>query len=256
MPSNKAHKLYRRAIRNHMAPYFPNWTPGTPNELGQYGRMQAGTFVAEGNIKDDFGIDFEIHYDESPEPFQFSAGGNVSVGFNAAADAGTIGNASLKLGFEQKHTVFVQALESRVHRIKNKRQVFDQLLAGFKNDSLSWKRNYVLVTDLLVGGRVVVAVTGESGGEINFSAAADVDGSQIPFDASIGLSLSNSNVLAYNTTGQKMPLCLGLSRIRGWFQQDFKGLKSADAASGATSPEVETYQFEQLSGQDWSGEEE
>jgi|GEM_PF-6582064 len=252
----KAHKIYRKAIRHHMAPFFPNWVPGTPNQLGQFGRMKEGTFVAEGNIKDHFGIDFEIHLDASGEPYQFSSGGNVKVGFNAAADAGAIGNASLKLEFEKKHTVFVQALESSVHRIKNKRQVFDKLLAGFKDGSLAWKRNYVLVTDILIGGRVVVAVTGESGGEINFSAQADVEASQIPFDASIGLNMSTSNMAAYNTTGQQMPLCLGLSRIRGWFRQDFEGLRSADTKSADTSPEAEEYQFEQLSGKDWSGEEE
>ncbi len=225
MPTPKAHKLYRRAINRNLAPYYANWLPGTPQKLGNYGVFNQGSFVTIGNIKDDFGIDFEVLEDPAPQDAEFNAGGNVSVSYDTTVAVDGLVNGSLKLTFERDNSVYFQTVGARANRIKNKLSVGDRILEGMKDGSIDWKRRYILITDIVTGGRTVAAVSSESGAEIEFSAAGNVPGSEIPIDASIALSVKKSNKIGYNVNSHGMDILLGLSKVkRRFFNPVFAGL--------------------------------
>ena len=213
----KAHKLYREAVRGNLKPYFPNWLPGDPQQLGNYGTMRDGVFTSLGNIKDDFGNDFRVVIDPHTDNHQFDAGGSVSVDFGASAGVGEVAKGSLKLGFEKEESVFFQALDARANRIANKREVGDRILKGFRDGTIGWKRKYVLITDIVTAGRTVAAVSGSKGATLELHAEGDVPAGQIPVDATIGLSVQSSSKVGYIVNGQGMDILLGLSKIKRRF---------------------------------------
>ena len=265
MPAPKAYKLYRNAVKENLAPYFANWLPGTPQQLGNYGTMQNGVFVAIGNIKDDFGIDFEIAEDPHTDTMEFYAGGNVSVSYDTSVDANGIAKGSLKLKFEREKSVYFQSVDARANRIKNKLAVGEAILQGMKNGTINWKRRYILVTDIVTGGRTIAAVAAESGATIEFGAKSGVPASQIPADASIGLSINSSQNIGYTVNGQAMDILLGLSKVRRrFFNPVFVGVSGSSMLTHLSmleeSPEVEDAEpmenltFGQLSGAELTSE--
>lgn len=232
MATPKAHKLYRRAIKRNLAPYYPNWLPGNPQQLGNYGVIKNGIFSVIGNIKDDFGIHFDILEDPHPDNHQFDAGGSVDVDINANAEANSIAKGSLQLGFDRSNSVFFQALDARANRIKNKAQVGDQLLQGFIDKTLNWERRYVLVTDIVTAGRTVAAVSSNSGATVEFSAEGNFPEDNILGDASIGLSVKSSSKVGYIVNGQGMDILLGFSKIRRrFFWPIFEGVRATTLAA-------------------------
>ena len=266
MPAPKAYKLYRNAVKENLVPYFANWLPGTPQQLGNYGTMKDGVFVTIGNIKDDFGIDFEIAVDPATDNMEFNAGGEVSVSYDTSVDANGVAQGSLKLQFKREKSVYFQTVGARANRIKNKLAVGEAILQGMKNGTINWKRRYVLVTDIVTGGRTVAAVSAEAGATIEFKAKGGIPASQIQVDGSVGLSVNTSSKVGYTVNGQSMDILLGLSKVRRrFFNPTFEGISGAstrthismleDTPESEAAEPLENLTFGQLSGAELTSEE-
>ena len=210
----KAHRVYRRAIRRNLKPYFANWMPGDPVNLGDYGYFRNGIFQYVGNIREDFEIAFEVYEDPTGSDLEFDANGSVDVNIDTGADAPELGKATLKLGFNGSWNVFFQALDTRTNRIGNKRAVGDAIENLYSQGK--WERRFVLVTDVVNAGRTIAGVSSEGGAELEFSAKGEVP-INILGDASVDLSIARTSKIGYKINTNGAQILLGLCKIKGRF---------------------------------------
>lgn len=224
-------KIYTDAIKNHEKVLFGNWNPGHPLKLGDFGIMTGNIFVHQGHLSQiaelsSFNIKSRI--DDTTDERTFTGGKGVNFGITAKAeinDSNIPIKSNLKIGFEKEEAVFFNAAECLVEMIENKHELGQAVL---KLPRDKWKREFVIVTDLIKAKRTLIAVSQEAGFTIEFEADANI--SNIDLDkANLNLNFKSQKSAGYHFISEQgtTPL-IGLSKIQSkflFFGNDFKPLK-------------------------------
>lgn len=215
---SKIAKIYTKAIRRNMKPLFANWEPGRPLELGDFGIIADNTFVYIGNIKDE-GMTFDVRKDETKDRKSFSSEGSTEIQLYAKGSTTVHGavnaKAALEIAFTSEDAVFFNAAECTYDMIRNKAALGREIMKRKKDGS--WKRKWVIVTDIVKAGSTTILVSGGKSSSVSLEAKGDVEKIDLA-DASLGLSVKRVRNVGYEVIAEEgMTPLLGLSGIRRRF---------------------------------------
>ncbi|MEM7368081.1 MAG: hypothetical protein AAF587_05730 [Bacteroidota bacterium] len=226
----KAGKIYRRAIKRNLKPYFANWLPGDSRELGEYGEFKGGIFRPIGNVKD-FGVEFIEKIDPSPDNHEFGASGAANVNFYAKGKLDPSANAAMEIAFTKEWAVYFKAIDARANRIADKNDLGKQILTLYKSGK--WKRRWVIITDVVSAGRTITAVSASNDSRIVLEAAAEIETIN-PVDASIELQATISSRVGYQVSGAAMQPLIGFSKVQMRFFTPVFRAKALPATTRST----------------------
>lgn len=222
--------IYSNEVYDNLRPLYGNWEPGQPIELGDYGVLQGRIFVRLGSIKA-MNIPFKPISEPRKSQKYFASSGSTSVSLNAAGSAAVPGGAnvkaSLKIDFTSERAVFFNAAECEYHMIDDKRSVGDNIMKLYKASPRKWKRDWVVVTDVIKAGATTVAISGGRTSSIVIEATGSEPTINLA-DASVGLAMKSASNVGYQViAGQGLTPLLGLSGIKSnflGFGSDFRPL--------------------------------
>jgi len=213
----KAYDIYTEAIRDHFKVFYANWPIGEPIKLGDYGIMNGRIFIREGNIIDDYDIQFQSRIDTTQDHYYFKSTDSVKVEFFPKGSYIQPGmpriKASMKIDFASEESVFFNAAGIKNHSIENLAKLGESILAMFKQKNWSEKR--VIVTRLVQADSTTIIISGKSGASITLGA----EGEAIPnidlADASIRMSVRVDDGVAFKiiTEDGYFPM-IGISGIK------------------------------------------
>jgi hypothetical protein len=110
---------------------------GTPRPLGQ--------FAIHGNLSD-LGIELETvaEDDNSKDSYVYASKGSVNVSFDANAEAGTVGEGKLTIGFSKEGSTYLSAVDCKETRFKTIIGL-ESKLADHQN-ALDWPSFFIVIS--------------------------------------------------------------------------------------------------------------
>jgi len=209
-------KTYVDDIHDEWEEVFATWPAGLELKLGDYGYLEDGIFQRMGNIAEK-GISGERRDDNNDTAIEYKSSDEVSVVGHAKGSVNVSGvanaKASLEISFSGKHAVFFKAAGGKWHTFESPEQIGQQILELFHAGK--WKREFLVVTNLLKAGATTVVVSNGSSASVSLEAQADDIEAIDLADASVGLRIkSESNLgLKIIAEGGMTPL-FGLMKIQ------------------------------------------
>ncbi len=198
-------EIYTDEVHSHLHPWYANWEPGEPINIGDYGRMDGDIFIREGHIST-FLPDFllETVRDRTADHKKFSSEGvqEVAIGADGRGNVGGAADVSagLRLEFSRKKGVFFNAAECTTVSLKDKTGLGKEIMKLYRNDT--WKKKWVIVTDLVKAKATTVAVSASKNSSITIQAKGDAAEFDLA-DASIDLKFTNSGSVGYTVEAEK-----------------------------------------------------
>lgn len=229
MALSTIHARYRKAVAKNLKPFYANWMPGQERALGDYGTFDNGIFIREGNVRD-LGLPFEEMQDPNADMLTFTEGGNTSMSLSAAGSVPELATATVKLTLENSATVYFQALDARSNTMRDKVDFGRRLIAYYHAHPDQWLRKWVVITDIVAAGRTIAFVSTQSAASVELAAQAEIPVEAIMVDADVHLSIKTAHNVGYQVIGNGMQVLIGVSKIRGWFHDQFEGKQIADGA--------------------------
>lgn len=217
--------LYADEVKKHFRTLFANWEPGTELRLGDYGTLHGNLFVPEGNLEEDFPDNFPqdfliIRKDETNDHKEFRSESGVDVTFSAKGSIGAAGvplaKATLEVQFGQKDAIFFDAADCRTERISNKAKVGEVLAELYARDE--WESKYCVVTDLVIAGRTILAISQSDSASITIEASSDQVAQIDLSDADVKVGFTSVRSIGYKVEAkQGLHLLMGLCQYKGGF---------------------------------------
>lgn len=240
-PMTKLASTLTRTLRKHFKPFYTNFPPGRPLELGDVGFLRDKQFIRQGNLRDIDGISpITVRPDSNGNHYEFSSSGEVSLGFTGKGQVDATGvvaaKAKVDISFSKKRAVFFNAADCTVESIDNLLVVGDEVMSLWREKR--WNPRMVIVTTLVRAGNMTLVVSGSSGASIEIQADADAVQDLDLTDAGIGLTARSSKSLAFKSvgeTGHNPLLSVSGVRKRFWRPDDFT-LKSIAVEGAEANP--------------------
>ena len=232
---------YCEQIKNHFKVFYATFPPNQPYELGDFGILNDEVFVRLGNVKNRFGLTFQVRAGEAKSPaIDFTSKGSVAVDFRTKAEA-AIGTVPVKAGlditFARENSVFFNAADCTLDSVEDQVALGEQIIKLYEQKK--WEKKYAIVTGVLRAKSTTAIVSSSS----NSSISLDAESPDIPAinlaDASLKLSVKRVKDVALKivTEGELVPL-MSLSKIQGGFfsEGDFGPLEGAFSLEGPDAP--------------------
>lgn len=218
--SNSTAKVYTDTVRKSQRVLYGVWEPGSPVELGDYGVMEGNIFVHQGNLKEfdelkDFKITIRKDKTEDDKTFSSQTGVDFQIKPRVGANLkGIPVNASIDFTFSKENAVFFNAAGCVVEMIENKYQLGEKLLEIHRNDKKRWKKEFVLVTQIVISERALILISTSNDFSISFEADAKVPVIDLA-NAALELNLKSQKSSGYKLNAKKglIPL-IGLSKMQ------------------------------------------
>ncbi|MET3105575.1 hypothetical protein AAKU67_003130 [Oxalobacteraceae bacterium GrIS 2.11] len=214
-------EIYTEAIHSNLKPLYGNWPPDQPLQLGDYGVLRDSTFIRLANIGDaGLAIKFSKLQSGSKNQEYFTSKEGVEVSFNAKGDgpvpSGVKANASMSISFSNSEAVFFNAAGCEFWTISDKNALAKAIMALYGRGNGLWKREWVVVTDLIKTGSATVVVSGGDSSAITLEAAANVTAIDLA-NVDLKLSLAHEKSIGYRIISDQSGLTplMGLSQIQG-----------------------------------------
>jgi len=226
-------KVYADTVKKNQRVLYGVWEPGFPVKLGDYGIMNGNIFVQIGNISelhDLKSLTIKTRKDDTKDEKFFTSQHGVEFTLNPKGSGvinGVETNASIDISFSKENSIFFNAAECAYEMIENKYELGRRLLDIHRKSKETWRREFVVVTDLVVSKRALILISTASDYAISFEADAKTPIIDLA-KASIGLTLKSQKSSGYKVVTEEglIPL-VGLSKIQPsflWFGGNFKPL--------------------------------
>ncbi len=145
-------KYTRDLYRNFK--YLATWKPGVPLQLGDIGVLKGKQFTRLGNIKSDFGIDFTVRKDTTPDNLKYVSKSGVSFTAKAANMKIPVGSTledsdiGFNISFSKEKAIFFEAEGTYYHSIESQFALGKEILKLYKENK--WDKDLVVITELAV----------------------------------------------------------------------------------------------------------
>ncbi len=217
-------EVYTEEVHDHLSPYYANWEPGEPLQLGDYGTLNGDTFDRLGNIST-FGIGFNVRRDTVGDQKKFSSEGTKErsggVGAEGTVNGVVDAKAELAVTFTRKNSVFFNAAECTADSIEDIAEVGKKLIDMYENDE-RWKKKWVVVTHVVTAGNTIIAVGTKAQSSVTFEVVGETKTIDLA-DASIDLKVANRDEGLYtidSLNGRGITPLMKLHRINtSWFEE-------------------------------------
>jgi hypothetical protein len=179
---------------------LPVWLPGTPMELGDVGVLGDSGWVKHTTLEA-LGIPATAEVTGTPIDYNYgsSDGAEVSTWLAGSGDPAisgiATGNAGLRIQFSRAGAFVLQANRVVVRRVANLAEVDRRILA--KHSGGGWRPEWVLVSEVALGGPAITVVSGGSTAEAFVDLGATVaPGGQPLAAAGAGLGFGTTKHVA------------------------------------------------------------
>jgi len=197
-------EVYADSLHEHFKVLYANWPPAYTPQLGDYGVMKDNIFLRSANVKERFGIDFQVREGKA-EDMDFKSSDSVDVVFNAKGSGTVSGGptikASMDITFSKKQSVFFYAADCRSKSIENKAALGDELLKLFEKKM--WNEHFVVLTDLIDAGATTVVISGGDNSSISIEASSDAVPTINLANAGLDLSVKRESNVGYKVVAGK-----------------------------------------------------
>lgn len=177
------HDDYTREVHGALG-YFAAWLPGATITLGDVGLVSGRRFRRETTLTE-LGVDFAV---SSPTPIgdlEYATKGSVEVSSIAAGEIPGTAAAKVLLNFSASGATFFQAGGCATQTIVDL-PALGRVLAR-KHE---WNRRYVVITEVVTSGPIVVLVSSERGATAELHASATPTESPLLGAARTGLDVT------------------------------------------------------------------
>ena len=212
--------------------YLAAWLPNSKIELGDVGTLHRDRFERLTSLRD-LGVAFTTSTSPSLRELDYASAGQVDVRFGGLAvadpphpgrsdamiaegmglNADTTRDSDLDprptaavatspaLGsmvtvqFHRAYSVFLEAVDVEIRAVADHAALEAALRRLVQNDS--WRREYCVITEVVLTGSAVILVSSQAGGRVDFSASAHVQGGPLALArAAAGLKLLSTSGVA------------------------------------------------------------
>jgi hypothetical protein len=213
---------YMEELRSELGLY-PTWLPGDPIELGAYGRIVRGQFVADGRLAD-LGIEMVAAHHEQAQPLKKHRGMTFRSGSQTSAMADWI-DAELGIHVEvaSKHAWAFAARGVTKVEIENIHEVRRAVLEAHKAGS--WERRWYLVSELRRAAHVTVLVARSKEVTAKVKAKAKLRAADdVLLEETASFELSSDDVFSVPGVKNATPL-YGLRKLRGFLDPALEAIR-------------------------------
>jgi hypothetical protein len=194
---SKYASVVARELRHHAV-----WEPGEPIRLGDYGTFSRGRFSVHGNIRDDYGIEFDVARSRNREFAFRSDGVSESRSETKAKQPGAV--AELRVGFRNADALYVSSPSAWTEQIKSLARAVRPLIGNPQ-----WRPEWMVVTRLYHASQAIILLSNSDDADVCLNLGAD--GVALSGDASNDVGEQGS--VALQLTGVRGPLFMGLHRV-------------------------------------------
>ncbi|OXM59727.1 hypothetical protein [Amycolatopsis vastitatis] len=177
------HDDYTREIHTALG-YFAAWPPGAAITLGDVGLVSGRRFRRKTSLTE-LGVDFAV---SSPTPIgdlEYATKGSVDVSSTAGGEVPGTAAAKVLLNFSASGATFFQASGCATQTIVNL-----PALGRVLTRKHEWNRRYVVITEVVRSGPIVVLVSSERGATAELHASATPTESPLLGAARTGLDFT------------------------------------------------------------------
>jgi hypothetical protein len=174
-PVTSVNKAYTREIKRNLN-YSAMWLPSVKVELGTVGTLTGYEFK-EVTTLGELGITFIVSPQGAKGTIQHNTSGAVAINFKAAGqvlEGSSLGinDAGAVVNFGRGRAICFQASGCQSPTIQNTFELLDQILKAYERGS--WKREYVLVTEVIRATATTVLISNGDGAKIELRANGNV----------------------------------------------------------------------------------
>lgn len=212
--------IYCNEIRSSFRKYFGNWEPTELMKLGDIGVIENNMFIHIGNLSSMGITNLVVEEQVGVGNKTFSSKDSVSVTFSSKATSEQLNTkAGLKIAFSKGDSLFFNAVDCSVQRFADKIDLGNKILDLYKIRK-NWKRNWVVVTDLIISKNTTIAVSESANSSVSLEAKSDLIEQVDMLDAELSLAIVNNNQVGYCVESKRdiIPL-IGVCAIKDtWFE--------------------------------------
>jgi len=212
----QADRIFRKAFNRHFTNHHANFPPSRPISIGDFGVIENNYIKVIGNIKSIYGIDYDILNDDSPTIEEFNSSDSVSISFTGKGELKPSGSIAAKacvdISFSSESSFFFSAGEVSYNSMKDIVLIGERIIKLYKEKK--WKKEYVLITNLLQAKRTVLVISGASESSISIEAQSDSVLKLKLHDLSAKIDFGSSSKVAYKIIGDDiLQIGMGLSKV-------------------------------------------
>lgn len=222
---------YLKELRGDLGLY-PTWLPGDRIELGAFGTIVKGRFVANGQLAD-LGIDVEPNHHEQKFPIKKHRGMTLKAASQTTAKVGWI-DAELGVDVEVSR-VHAWAFAARGMSTSEIRNIYEvQRLVLEARKSGHWRGDWLLVSEIRRVDQLTVLVARSERVKGKIRANAEI---AEPFDvllqAEASFEFSTDDIFTVANAKNTTPL-YGLRKLKGFLDPQLRPIHSGDGDSHGT----------------------
>lgn len=157
--------------------YYATWEPNVPLELGDIGVLKKNEFTRVTTLGSK-GISFEVRSDPSASKLEYATSGGVSTTIKLAgkpAPQGSVlgeADAGFIVEFGRENAILFQSNGSTTPSILDQDALGKEILKLY--ESGDWKKNWVVITELVEAKSGTVLISNSSQGRIELKATANI----------------------------------------------------------------------------------
>ncbi len=227
----KLAKVYTENLHDHFVTLYATWPPGSPINLGDFGTLDGDIFIPKGNIKDKYGINFDLVIDDTNDDFEFKSSDSTEINFNSKGSLNPNGivnaKASIEIKFSRNESIYFTASDCKNNRISNTKEVGETVVDLWGDDK--WDADNVVITSLVESKATTIIVSAGKSSSIKLEANSDNIESINLSDSGIGLSVvSESNIGFKAITKAGMVPLIGLMGLKNLFWTNWPFSRNPD----------------------------
>lgn len=175
--------------------YFACWLPNTRLELGDVGVLSRDRFDKVTSLAL-LGVLFSSVTNGQPVDLEYSSAGQVEVSVSGDGRITPDPLVTLSVTFNRENATLFQAAECRVETVQDLSSLNEKLRQ--LSDSGIWRKEYVVVTELVRTGPAAILVSNQKGARVDFhlDAPAPITGALALAKASASMSTMSASGLA------------------------------------------------------------
>lgn len=154
--------------------YLATWLPGVPISVGDIGTVRHGRYERITSLEQ-LGVAVSVLSSGEIRQLDYASAGHLDIGWSAQAEGGSVApgtGARVRVELSRAYAVLFQALDASTRAIEDLNALRDEL--GKLAAAGVWRREYVVVTEVVRTGATVVLMAGGSGGRMDFTLDAPV----------------------------------------------------------------------------------
>ena len=211
---------YTEEIRDNLR-YWATWTPGTQLKLGDFGTVDGALFRRIGNVRDRYGVQFDQSVSDADQSWEYSSKGSVEWKVQSRASAQVIpgipqGSAGIRVRFNRADAVVLAIPKAIEIAVADVDSFLTALLEKADQAPHTWRKNFAVVTEVVVAESATILVSEGSSSEFVATANADLTAGLMSVgDASLCIAQTSSRSVSSRliASGNVTPMFRGF-RIR------------------------------------------